>query len=595
MSQLELLEARFAAIGNRITAKEGGGHIDHTIDFTTDVVVIDRHVHVDTLHIRSHQTLIMRPGAEIVVNDVEPADLAKANTGIHIMGKWRTEGSGNMVIRSANPNGWRGHVMCMPGCDVDISGIEFRDLGRTRKDIPIARVTNVPGRYAMHFHRCGFTTNHKVRNCKVVRSKSWGFVNHSSWVDFEDCVVEDSFGAAFVAEAGNSRGSFRRCSAIRVDGKPITGIPITGGFQGNKQDEIEAMHANGDVARHGHGFWLDAPKIDVEACYVEASKDQPYFDFADNYIEFDTGRSPTTIYLKQERMGLRRNNRAHSCGGSELWLVENFDNIIEGMTCTDCFKEVVSGRFTANVTHKDLVAIGRPNAAYLAINLAGPYGINSRIINARFENWQYALVLPSVGSSSVDGATFRNNKSDIVIDRSPSDSIPNTLVFKNLGDPKILMRNYLQYAQSFVEIYTSMQRLHLWVGETRYVIFWKEQHPDFVLWGNHWPAIVAGKTNQQLFDEFGVAPNGCLAPRDAEDMGTYLRAPFANAKLLHLPYRSSVNLNGIFTGNVGAGNLQLQFQFAGKDRIKQANVVRGWQGIPIEYDGHRSTIFLNGM
>lgn len=589
MSRLELLEARFTAIGNRITAKEG------PIDHNAPVIVIDRHVHVDTLHIMPNQTLIFRPGADLVFNDVKPMDAAQADTGLHVWGKWRTEGVGNMVIRSSNPNGWRGHVMCMPGCDVDISGIEFRDLGRTDKSIPLARGTNVPGRYALHFHRCGFTQNHKVRNCKVVRSRSWGLVNHSSWVDFEDCTVEDAFGAGFVAEAGNSRGTFLRCSAIRVDGKPITGIQIGGGFQGNKLDEIAAMHETGDVARHGHGFWIDAPKVNVQDCYVEASKDQPYFDFADNYKEFDTGQSPTTIYLKTERMGLRKNNRAHSCGGSELWLVEHHENVVEGMKCTDCVNEVVTGRLTANVIHRDLVAIGRPNVASLAINLAGPYGINSRLENVRFENWRYGVVLPSVGWSSINGAVFVNNVWDIVIDRSASDSIPNTLQFKNLGDPKILMRDYSTYLQRFWEVYTSMQRLYLTVGTTEYAIFWKQQHPNYVLWDGNWPAIVAGKTNQKIFDEFGVAPNGCLAPVDAEDMGTYLRAPFSESNLVQLPYRSGVNLNGVFAGNTGIGPQKLQFSFAGADRVMQVNVVRGWQGIPINYGGHRSAIFLNGI
>jgi hypothetical protein len=560
------------------------GHHNHEIDFSTPVVIIDKHVHVGTLHIMPHQTLIMRPGADIAIDDVEPTDAAKANTGIHIMGKWRTEGTGNMVIRSANPDGWRGHVMCMPGCDVDIDGIEFRDLGRTDKSIPLAAGTNVPGRYAMHFHRTGLTKQHRVRNCTAVRSKSWGFVNHSSNVRFENCLADGAFGAAFVAEVGNSKGGFYGCKATNIDGLPFRGIPVAGGFQGNKIDEISAMQATGDVARHGHGFWSDAPGIDIENCEVSNCKSQPYFDFAGPYPEFDTKTSPTSAYLKYEKLGLRRNNKAHGCGGSELWFVENAANVVEGMVCTDCVDEVVTGRLTANVLHKDLVAIARHGAG-LAINLAGPYGINSRIVNARFENWKTALVLPSVGSSYVDGATFINNGVDIIIDRSASDSIPNTLRFKNLGNPKILMRDYLTYLQWFWQAYTSIQRLYLTVGTDEYALFWKQQHPDYILWDGNYPSIVAGKTNQQIFDQFGVAPNGCLAPPDAEDFGAYLRAPLSSGGLIDLPYRSGVNLNGRFAGDTGTGLQQLQFRFAGADRIMQANVVAGWQAIPIEFDG----------
>jgi hypothetical protein len=565
------------------------------IDFSADVVVVDQYVEVGTLHIMPHQTLIMRPGAEIVIMDMEPMDAAQADTGIHIHGTWRTEGSGDMVIRSANPEGWRGHVMAMPGSYVDIDGIEFRDLGRTRKDIPLSMQDNVPGRYPLHFHRCGPTTQHVVSNCLSVGSSSWAFVNHSSNVIFQDCVAVDSFGAAFVAEVGNSVGGFYGCIADGVDGLPFRGIPIQGGFIGGKLDEISAMQDTGDVARHGHGFWVDAPGVDVENCEVINSRSQPYFDFAGPYPEFDTKSSPTSIYLKYEKLGLRKNNKAHGCGGSELWFVENGENVVEGMICTDCIDEVVTGRLTANVMHKDLVAIGRPGEANLAINLAGPYGINSRILNAHFENWNYALVLPSVGWSFVNGATFVNNGVDIVIDRSASDSIPNTLEFMNLGDPKILMRDYMTYIQNFWDVYTSEQRLYLTVGNQEYVLFWKQQHPDYVLWDSRYPSIVAGKTNQQIFDEFGVAPNGCLAPADAEDFGTYLRAPVSESTLVNLPYRSGVNLQGTFAGNAGVGSQRLQFTFAGEDRVLQANVVRGWQAVRIEYGGKRSSIFINGL
>jgi hypothetical protein len=57
----------------------------------------------------------------------------------------------NIVIRSANPAGTRGHTLFTHRSIVDIRYAEFRDLGRTTID-PLNDVTNHIGRYALHMH-----------------------------------------------------------------------------------------------------------------------------------------------------------------------------------------------------------------------------------------------------------------------------------------------------------------------------------------------------------------------------------------------------------------------------------------------------------
>jgi hypothetical protein len=57
----------------------------------------------------------------------------------------------NIVIRSENPSGTRGHTLFTQRSNVDIYYVQFQDLGRT-KAIPLHTTTNHIGRYPVHIH-----------------------------------------------------------------------------------------------------------------------------------------------------------------------------------------------------------------------------------------------------------------------------------------------------------------------------------------------------------------------------------------------------------------------------------------------------------
>ena len=159
----------------------------------------------------------------------------------------------------------RGHVMFMHTRDVDVANAAFNDLGRTDKlrslDSPYfddegffveETGTNTGGRYSVHFHRNGVERSGSpavVRGSVVAGNPGWGFVNHSSYVDFIDNVAFDVVGAAFSTEAGDEIGRFQDNIAIRMHG---TGEePIT------RQED-------GDFGHAGDGFWLQGPGVVVE-------------------------------------------------------------------------------------------------------------------------------------------------------------------------------------------------------------------------------------------------------------------------------------------------------------------------------------------
>jgi hypothetical protein len=57
----------------------------------------------------------------------------------------------NVIVRSENPSGTRGHVLLTNRAAVDVRYVQFQDLGRTRADALDAK-TNHIGRYPLHAH-----------------------------------------------------------------------------------------------------------------------------------------------------------------------------------------------------------------------------------------------------------------------------------------------------------------------------------------------------------------------------------------------------------------------------------------------------------
>jgi hypothetical protein len=171
----------------------------------------------------------------------------------------------NAVIESENSAlDRRGHVMFMHSRDVDVNHAGFYHLGRTDKlhvvDDPVlgeawklqaGTGTNPRGRYAVHFHRNGVVNDGNpstVHGSVVVDSPGWGYVNHSSFVEFTDNVSYDVDGSGFVTEAGDEIGTFRDNIAIRSTG--------TGAHPNLR--EIQQ-----DFGHEGNGFWFQGTGVAV--------------------------------------------------------------------------------------------------------------------------------------------------------------------------------------------------------------------------------------------------------------------------------------------------------------------------------------------
>ncbi len=171
----------------------------------------------------------------------------------------------------------RGHLMSRSQ-DVVASYAECRDMGRSDKKQLAADASggtagaNQRGRYSFHFHRnqefnqgAAGSTPAQVTGCVANSGPGWGFVNHTSVVEFRDCVAWDQDGAGFVCEAGNEVGLFNGNLAMEGTGDPTFQFKSRR-FEGQNDPGNNGTPERipiGDLGFTGDGFWLGSPGVEV--------------------------------------------------------------------------------------------------------------------------------------------------------------------------------------------------------------------------------------------------------------------------------------------------------------------------------------------
>jgi hypothetical protein len=173
----------------------------------------------------------------------------------------------NVVIRSANPRGVRGHVLFVNRADVDIRYARFANLGRTRPGVldntefaadgAVRHVgTNPIGRYALHLHHvfgpsmpAAGARQFTIIGNAIDGAAKWGLTIHNSHYGLvRDNVVYDARGAGIVAEDGSeTMNVFEHNFVMRSEGSGE--FAPRSGYGG----------AANDPGGEGSGFWLRGP------------------------------------------------------------------------------------------------------------------------------------------------------------------------------------------------------------------------------------------------------------------------------------------------------------------------------------------------
>ena len=251
--------------------------------------------------------------------------------------------SRNVIVRSENPAGVRGHTMFLSHADIDIRFAEFRELGRTRMGMldsadfdsqgRVAKVgINQIGRYAVHFHHnfgpvqtpsngYQFTL---VGNA-VDGSTKWGITIHRTHYGLvQDNVVYNTRGAGIVTEDGTeSFNVFDHNFSLRTAGSrdAVAGngysstLPNPGGEGAAFWFRGPHNYIRNNVAANAaeYGFGLPVTKLGTVRIPKGKGSDMSQ---ASQVVAFDTTRAPVLEFSNNEAYGAMRSGLNWAWSGS---------------------------------------------------------------------------------------------------------------------------------------------------------------------------------------------------------------------------------------------------------------------------------------
>jgi len=238
--------------------------------------------------------------------------------------------SRNVIVRSENPTGTRGHMIFMSRADVDLRFVEVGEMGRTRmgvldntefdnQDRVVKLGKNQIGRYGIHFHHY-FGPKQTPANSyqftlignSLDGAPKWGITVHNSHYGLiKDNVVYNTRGAGIVTEDGTeSFNVFDHNFAMRSEGSGE--FAPSSGYSG----------AGPDPGGEGAGFWFRGPNNYIRnnvaanadvfgfglAAGLLGTVDVPAFKGADTSIKsetkpLDTTEAPVLEFANNEAYG----------------------------------------------------------------------------------------------------------------------------------------------------------------------------------------------------------------------------------------------------------------------------------------------------
>ncbi|MFM9965219.1 MAG: G8 domain-containing protein [Planctomycetaceae bacterium] len=535
----------------------------------------------------------------------------------------------NVVIMSQNPaiTQHRGHVMFMHSNKVHVENVGFYGLGRTDKRNPIndpvfgtdgqllaTTGLNPRGRYAVHFHRTGVDgskTPAHISGSAVVDSPGWGFVNHDSNVNMLDNVAFNVQGASFVTEIGNEIGSMVRNLSIRSEG--------SGDGLEDRQDIFDFGHG-------GHGFWLQGPGVEVVDNIAASNAEAGIIFFTtSSEAEFDAanlddpslaaGRDSVpvgTVPLKRVD-----GNIAFASGtGLETWFhlthMNDGQSYIDNTTTWNTGGRGFFNPYTGRTTIRNATVLGKMNGHGVWGTAFDRNDVTNNMTyeNVHAEGWEVGIDVAVNRATVIRDGVFRAVRA---IEISSTEDALRTvdiigdpqflpLTAQQLGDRQqfeIFLNGEINLRNRDIETYFSPDIVRL--GTVRFnnhQVYYFKQAANYVPFPASatetlsWlPPEIVGKTNAELWELFGIAPGGVVAPEDAViveginglvgSQATYL----PDLELHSDKYTNKPN------------NYTLSYENARGDVITERNTTpirEGWNLLTRQIDGNTRTFFVYG-
>jgi hypothetical protein len=528
----------------------------------------------------------------------------------------------NVVIMSENPaiTQRRGHIMFMHNQQVEIENVGLYGLGRTDKRNPVNdAVLNdlgelVPGlnqraRYALHFHRAGTTYDDnpgEVSGTVVVDSPGLGYVNHQSYVNFTQNVAFNVVGSSFFTEFGDEIGSFVGNLSIRNSGSG---------------DGLEDREDIFDFGHGGHGFWLQGPGVEVVDNISTGARDSAFnFFTTSSEAKFKTvnmadpslaaGRDEVPVGMVPLR-NVSGNTAFGSRSGLETWFHQTNSNA--GQSYIDDFTAWNVGRgmfnpYTGRTTIRNATLIGnvdRPNRTAIGRN-----NVTNQMTyeDVHVEGWNVGIDVPVNRTTVIRNGYFEAVQAIRI--STAHDSLREVDI---LGDPEfatltdsqlrgrsqfdIFMNGQISMKNRDIETYFTPDIVRL--GTVRFnnhQVYFHKQAANFVPFpaetAPDWmPAELIGKTNTELWTQYGIAPGGTIAPEDAVEVDRVNGLVGSRAE-----YQTKLQLRSAKYTNQLA-DYQLRYIDGNGELIVDAATVdlrEGWNLLTRIVNGQTRTFFVFG-
>lgn len=494
----------------------------------------------------------------------------------------------NIVVQSQNSTEImkRGHVMFMHSPRVNVDYVSFVGLGRTDKTKPLNNVvldsngqlipgtgTNQVGRYSVHFHRTGVlptSLQQNVIGSVVDGSPGWGFVNHSSNVNFTDNVAFNAVGAGFVTEVGDEIGQFVHNFSLRQTGSG-KGIGDAG------------MISSNNFGHEGNGFWFQGPGVTVKENVVAGSRRSTFFYFnkplaqqglptatflSANLADPSIANGATSIPITAVPIREFSGNVGYAANkGLEIWhnlegSVGNYRSYVDNFTVWGLANSASPAagfvnEYNQNLTIRNSKALGnlvRPSGVGGSMNAATTSLVYE---NVHIEGFEYG-VRPTIVTFQWVGGLL-NNVINVHIVPSPIGSRREVHIDDPVFEtPTISQLNGRTHRDVFMDFPMPMKASWYTAAQDRIFLddaelFFLQQARDFVpfpVTSSTVPTDFVGKTNLQIWNEFGMAISGVLASEDAFAMPGSLGligSPVAYQEYLKLISQSSISAALMYT------------------------------------------------
>jgi ribosomal protein S19E (S16A) len=531
----------------------------------------------------------------------------------------------NVVVMSQNvaQNSRRGHVMAMHSNHVQVHNVGLYGLGRTDKRNPVNDPVldkdgklidrtglNPRGRYAFHVHRAGVAPGGSpavVTGSAVVDSPGWGFVNHDSNAVMERNVAFHVVGSAFVTEFGNEIGAFRHNLAIRSTG---SGAGIE-----SRQDIFDFAHG-------GHGFWMQGPGVEVVGNIASGHTAGAFVFFtASSKAQFDAANlddpalagGRTKVPVGSVPLKKVQNNVAFaSSRGLETWFhlthMNDGQTVIENFTSWNTSGNGVFTPYTGRTTLKDVTLIGNP-----ARPRGTGFGRNDVTNNMTYENvrvdgFEVGISVPVKRATVINHGRFSAVRAIEV--RGAQDTI-RTVDINGAPVFDTLTATQLQGRQQFdiylsgtidlknrdLETFFSPDIVRL--GTIRFQdrqVYYLKQAANAIPFPSStsptWmPPEVLDKTNLELWNLYGIAPAGTVAPVEAVPVERI--NGLVGPRTVYQPELRLVSRK--YTNQLN--DYQLAYRTPGGDTIldpQRVNLREGWNLVTRPIDGRPRTFFVYG-